>query len=287
MRISLRCQTTQKRSPAKLSESSKNVTIQKEARVRRQKVLANWTKPTNGVASSRILDGTAPHLCRKETAAHVRRLQGRIFVRLSSSSSAFSPPLLKPRPVRALLRPLPSHPLPLPSVPLRRDRFPRLPLWTHPLPPPAAPRMPASIHNKPRPHKPPVVVDLPHRAPELPLLPLVIPCPLRESQLAPAQPRRLAVLRVHPVRDHVDVRLSVPVRHDQRLVPLKIQRLEALRCRPRRTYRVAGEHCGSDEGSRRTYRRREEVEREVSAHSNPGTRRTRRAVVERRKCGAP
>ena len=43
---------------------------------------------------------------------------------------------------------------------------------------------------------------------------------LRKFQLAPVQPRRLPALRVHPVRDHVHVRLPVPVRHDQRLVPL-------------------------------------------------------------------
>ena len=48
------------------------------------------------------------------------------------------PPPLIPRPVRALLRPLPGHPLPLrstPSVPARRDRFPLLLLRVHLLPP--------------------------------------------------------------------------------------------------------------------------------------------------------
>ena len=56
--------------------------------------------------------------------------------------------------------------------------------------------------------------------------------PLREFQLAPAQPRSLAALRLHPVRNHMHVGLPVPVRHDQRLVPLHPQRLQAPLRRP-------------------------------------------------------
>ena len=91
--------------------------------------------------------------------------------------------------------------------------------------------MPAPIHD-PLPRLPPLVVPLPRRAPDLPLLPLIPFRPLREAQLAPAQPRRLAALRVHPVRDHMHVGLPVPVRHDQRLVPLHPQRLQAPLRRP-------------------------------------------------------
>ena len=56
--------------------------------------------------------------------------------------------------------------------------------------------------------------------------------PTARGAACSAQPRRLAALRVHPVRDHVHVRLPVPVRHDQRLVPLHPQRLQALLRRP-------------------------------------------------------
>ena len=86
--------------------------------------------------------------------------------------------------------------------------------------------MPAPIHD-PLTRLPSLVVPLPLRAPDLPLLPLIPSRPLREPQLAPAQPRRLAAFRVHPVRNHMHVGLPVPVRHDQRLVPLQPQRLQA------------------------------------------------------------
>ena len=55
-------------------------------------------------------------------------------------------------------------------------------------------------------------------------LPLLVSFrPLREAQLAPAQPRRFPALCVDPVHDHVQV--CAPVRHDQRLVLLQPQRL--------------------------------------------------------------
>ena len=154
-----------------------------------------------------------------------------------------APPPLKPLPLRALLCPLPGHPLPLraaPPVPASRDRFPLLPLRTHLLPPVPPCRARDPILN-PFPLPPPRIVPLPLRAPDLPLLPLVSFRPLRKFQLAPAQPRCLAALRVHPVRDHVHVRLPVPVRHDQRLVPLHPQRL--LRCRADSQLQVTPESC--------------------------------------------
>ena len=43
---------------------------------------------------------------------------------------------------------------------------------------------------------------------------------------------RSCALRVDPVHDHVHVRVSTPVRHDQRLVLLQPQRLQALRRLP-------------------------------------------------------
>ena len=61
-----------------------------------------------------------------------------------------------------------------------------------------------------------------------PLAALVALRPLREPQSAAAQLRRLAVLRIHPVHDHVNVRvLRVAMRHDQRLAVLQAERLEA------------------------------------------------------------
>ena len=91
--------------------------------------------------------------------------------------------------------------------------------------------MPAPIHD-PLTRLPTLVVPLPRRAPDLPLLPLIPFRPLREAQLAPAQSRRLPALRIHPVRNHMHVGLPVPVRHDQRLVPLHPQRLQARRSSP-------------------------------------------------------
>ena len=61
--------------------------------------------------------------------------------------------------------------------------------------------------------------DAPRPAARPPLPLLVCFRPLREAQLAPAQPRRFPALRVEPVHDHVQV--SAPVRHDQRLVLLR------------------------------------------------------------------
>ena len=72
--------------------------------------------------------------------------------------------------------------------------------------------------------------DAPRPAARPPLPLLVSFRPLREAQLAPAQPRRFPALRVEPVHDHVHV--SAPVRHDQRLVLLRPQRLQALRRLP-------------------------------------------------------
>ena len=64
-----------------------------------------------------------------------------------------------------------------------------------------------------------------------PPLPLLVSFrPLREAQLALAQLRRFPALRVDPV--HVHVRVSAPVRHDQRLVLLQPQRFQALRRLP-------------------------------------------------------
>ena len=64
-------------------------------------------------------------------------------------------------------------------------------------------------------------------------LPLLVSFrPLREAQLAPARPRRFPALRVEPVHDHVHMRVSAPVRHDQRLVLLEPQRLQVLRRLP-------------------------------------------------------
>ena len=71
--------------------------------------------------------------------------------------------------------------------------------------------------------------DAPRPAARPPLPLLVSFRPLREAQLALAQPRRFPALRVDPVHDHVHVRVSAPVRHDQRLVLLRPQRLQALR----------------------------------------------------------
>ena len=91
-------------------------------------------------------------------------------------------PPLKLFPVRALLCPLPGHPLPLraaPPVPARRDRFPLLPLRVHLLPPVPPCRARDPILN-PFPLPPPRIVPLPLRAPDLPLLPLVSFRPLRE-----------------------------------------------------------------------------------------------------------
>ena len=66
-----------------------------------------------------------------------------------------------------------------------------------------------------------------------PPLPLLVSFrPLREAQLALAQLRRFPALRVDPVHDHVHVRVSAPVRHDQRLVLLQPQRFQALRRLP-------------------------------------------------------
>ena len=66
-----------------------------------------------------------------------------------------------------------------------------------------------------------------------PPLPLLVSFrPLREAQLAAAQLRRFPALRVDPVHDHVHVRVSAPVRHDQRLVLLQPQRFQALRRLP-------------------------------------------------------
>ena len=72
--------------------------------------------------------------------------------------------------------------------------------------------------------------DAPRPAARPPLPLLVSFRPLREAQLAPAQPRRFPALRVEPVHDHVHV--SAPVRHDQRLVLVQPQRLQALRRLP-------------------------------------------------------
>ena len=72
--------------------------------------------------------------------------------------------------------------------------------------------------------------DAPRPAARPPLPLLVSFRPLREAQLALAQPRRFPALRVDPVHDHV--RVSAPVRHDQRLVLLQPQRLQALRRLP-------------------------------------------------------
>ena len=72
--------------------------------------------------------------------------------------------------------------------------------------------------------------DAPRPAARPPLPLLVCFRPLREAQLAPAQPRRFPALRLEPVHDHVQV--SAPLRHDQRLVLLEPQRLQALRRLP-------------------------------------------------------
>ena len=74
--------------------------------------------------------------------------------------------------------------------------------------------------------------DAPRPAARPPLPLLVSFRPLREAQLAAAQPRRFPALRVDPVYDHVHVRVSAPVRHDQRLVLLQPQRFQALRRLP-------------------------------------------------------
>ena len=70
----------------------------------------------------------------------------------------------------------------------------------------------------------------PAARPPLPLL--VAFGPLREAQLAAAESRRLPALRVDPVHDHMHVRVSALVRHDQRLVLLQPQRFQALRRLP-------------------------------------------------------
>ena len=53
---------------------------------------------------------------------------------------------------------------------------------------------------------------------------------LHTADIPPQHLRDLPMLRarLHPVRDHMYVGLPVPVRHDQRLVPLQPQRLQAL-----------------------------------------------------------
>ena len=61
--------------------------------------------------------------------------------------------------------------------------------------------------------------DAPRPAARPPLPLLVCFRPLREAQLAAAQPRRFPALRLDPVHDHVHV--SAPLRHDQRLVLLR------------------------------------------------------------------
>ena len=110
--------------------------------------------------------------------------------------------------------------------------MPLLLLRVHLRPPVPPCRARDSILN-PFPLPPPRIVPLPLRTPDFPLHPLVLLGPFRKFQLAAVQPRRLPALRVHPVRDHMHVRLPVPVRHDQRLVPLHPQRPEALlRCPP-------------------------------------------------------
>ena len=67
-----------------------------------------------------------------------------------------------------------------------------------------------------------------------PPLPLLVSFrPLREAQLALAQLRRFPALRVDPVHDHVHMRGCPPrCAHDQRLVLLRPQRLQALRRLP-------------------------------------------------------